>query len=49
MCDKCENGLIEVDPRNPRQASSPQYQVCECMEEEAQYLEDTAYDDYEDN
>jgi len=47
-CKKCDNGLIEVDPRNPSESGSPQFMVCECIEEEAQYLEDTAYDDYEE-
>lgn len=51
MNNKCNcdgSGWIEVDPRNPREASTPQTMPCSCVEEEAQYKEDTAYDDYED-
>ena len=31
MCNKCENGWIEVDPLSPEQADTPQYIVCECV------------------
>jgi len=33
-CEKCENGLIEVDPLYPEQADTPQYIVCDCVPDE---------------
>ena len=33
-CEKCENGLIEVDPLSPEQADTPQYIVCDCVPDE---------------
>ena len=33
-CEKCENGLIEVDPLSPEQADTPQHIVCDCVPDE---------------
>ena len=34
MCNKCENGWIEVGPLSPEQADTPQYIVCSCVPDE---------------
>lgn len=47
---KCDgSGVIEVDPRNPREASTPQLVPCECEEEKAEYQRSVAYDNYKSN
>lgn len=46
LCDG--SGLIEIDPADPIEARKPQYTTCKCVEEKAKYLEDVAYDDYEE-
>ena len=46
ICDG--SGIIEVDPRGPNEAGTQQTEVCECVKQEADYLESVAYDDYEE-